>query len=255
MKVLIIEDEQPAARRLASLVEGLPDPMEVVEVLDSVAGGVDWLNKNPSPDLVFMDIQLSDDLSFAIFEQVKIESPIIFTTAFDEYALRAFEVNSIDYLLKPIEADKLQRSIEKLSTLRKGSVELAPDLIQSLVQSVTKGAGSFKKRFLVKKGEQLQTVDIDEVAYFITENKVNFLVSTKGKKFMIDYTLDVLETQLDPAQFFRLNRQCIAGINTIGNIQNYFNGKLKVDLSKGIAIDPQTVSREKASAFKQWLDQ
>ena len=255
MKVLVIEDEAPAARRLQRLLQEAYPHMEVLQVLDNVEDSIAWLRNYPQPDLIFMDIQLSDNLSFVIFENVEVESPVIFTTAYDEYALRAFKVNSIDYLLKPIEIQDLESSIQKLDRLKTGKLTVTPDLADTLVRNVTQGGNAYKSRFLIKKGEQLISIPVGEAARFIYENKITFLVTWENRKYLLDYPLDELEKMLDPQVFFRLNRQCIAHIDAIQSIHSHFNGKLKVHLKGQNGSDGLMVSREKATTFKEWLNQ
>ena len=255
MKVLIIEDEAPAARRLQRLLHEAHPYMHVLRVLDNVADSIAWLKTHPQPDLIFMDIQLSDNLSFVIFENVEVESPVIFTTAYDEYALRAFKVNSIDYLLKPIEIQDLENSLKKLDRLKTGKLTVTPDLAHTLVRNVTEGGTTYKSRFLIKKGEQLISIPIGEVARFIYENKITFLVTWDNKKYLLDHPLDELEKILNPQNFFRLNRQCIAHIDAIQSIHSHFNGKLKVYLKDQNGAEGLMVSRDKAAIFKEWLNQ
>ncbi|SDK64793.1 DNA-binding response regulator, LytR/AlgR family [Catalinimonas alkaloidigena] len=254
MKLLIVEDEAPAARRLQTLLSEVASSAEVVEVLDSVEGTVAWLKhpQHPPVDLLLFDIQLADGLSFEIFEQVPVPYPVIFTTAFDEYALRAFQVHSVDYLLKPVSAEALARSLEKF----RQHYAAAPSFdVKALLQTLQTGAGqtTYKNRFLVKLGERLLSVSQEEIAYFTSEEKVVVLYTNTGRKYAIDYTLDDLEKFLDPNLFFRLNRQFMARVNALESIHTYFNGKLKVYLTP--ATDREVmVSRDKAPLFREWLD-
>lgn len=252
MKALIVEDEAPAARRLQQLIKENVPFLEVLAIADGINMAVKWLNSNPPPDLIFMDIQLADGLSFEIFSKTNISSPVIFTTAYDEYALKAFKVNSIDYLLKPIEKEDLVRSIDKLKRLKKQLLTSETFPIEALLETL-KLNKNYKSRFLVKIGEKLVSVSIDSIAYFISEDKLTFLVTTENKRYPLDYSLDDLDNMLDPKFFFRLNRQCLAKINSIQSIHNYFNGKLKLFL---IPPTPKEmiVSREKSAPFKQWLE-
>lgn len=251
MNVLIIEDEQPAARRLQKLLEEVDASIIVLDIIDSIEASVKWLNNHHFPELIFMDIQLADGLSFEIFKQVKVTTPVIFTTAFDEYSLRAFKVNSIDYLLKPMDKDQLENSLKKYKDL-KSQFSKFEFPIESLFQSL-KYSKEFKSRFLVKLGERLISISTEKIAYFLSEEKLTFLITNENKKYPIDYSLDELEPLIDPKQFFRLNRQLLAQISSIQSIHNYFNGKLKLflapDLNKEVVV-----SREKATLFKQWLE-
>lgn len=252
MKTLIIEDELPASRRLKSLIEEISTEIEVLAVLDSIEESVKWLNDNPKPDLIFLDIQLADGLSFEIFEQVEVSSSIIFTTAFDDYTLQAFKVNSIDYLLKPIDKEELQKSIEKFEQLKTQFSKESH--IQDLLKYINSDKKDYKSRFLVKFGDKLLSILSENIAYFYAEDKIVLLITLEGKKYAIDYTLDQLESLLNPSTFFRLNRKFIAHFQAIGQIHQYFKGKLKIDLI------PKTeqeiiVSREKSPLFKKWLNQ
>lgn len=254
MKILIIEDEVPAFRRLQKLIEEIKQESIIVEVLDGVESSIKWLNNHPVPDLIFMDIQLSDGLSFEIFEQIEIQAPIIFTTAYDEYTLKAFKVNSIDYLLKPIDKEELKRSIHKLERLQtQFSGSTFPLDISSLIKSLNVNNPSYKSRFLVKRGDKLATISEESIAYFYTEDKVVFLLTQYKEKYIVDYSLEELEQLLDPEFFFRLNRQVIARLQAIESIHQYFKGKLAVKLQPK-TFESIIVSRERSNLFKQWLD-
>jgi two-component system LytT family response regulator len=253
MKVLIIEDEAPAARRLKKLLEEIDVNIEVLDVIDSVEASIKWLQIHTPPEVIFLDIQLADGESFEIFKKVKVLSPIIFTTAYDEFAIKAFKVNSIDYLLKPIEPDELKKGLEKLKELKLQLHSHESAALNSLLSQITKPRQEYKERFLIKLGERLISVDVSDVAYFKTEGKYSYMVIRNDKKFLTDHPLDELEKLLDPKNFFRLNRQFIAHYTAIQNIHNYFNGKLKLQLLPSVK-DEVIVSREKASAFKDWLN-
>lgn len=255
MKALIIEDEAPAARRLKKLIEEIEPGIQVIEVIESVEAAVRWISNNPSPDLFFMDIQLADGVSFEIFPKVKVGAPIIFTTAFDEYALKAFKVNSIDYLLKPVQEHELKQSIQKYKELA-GAYKTVnrEDVLHKLLEDYRSNRKEYKSRFLVKLGERLISIDTSEITYFKSEDKLTFLISKSGNKYLVEYTLDQLEKILDPNHFFRLNRQFIAHISSIDTIHNYFNGKLKLFL-KDKSKEEVIISREKAPLFKEWLGQ
>ena len=254
MKILIIEDEYPAAERLEKLIRKTEPDVQVLAILESIRQAHAWFPNAPDTDLIFSDIQLSDGLSFQIFEAYPVHSPIIFTTSYDEYAIKAFKVRSVDYLLKPVKAQELEQAIGKFKKLRQ--TFSAPDYalkIEALVDSLQTTGKKSKTRFLVKSQEQLIPVPHEQVAYFYTANELVCLVRQDGKKFLIDYTLEELEKIIDPARFFRLNRQYIANLSAIDRIHAYFNGKLKLELS------PQTpqeviVSREKAQPFKEWME-
>lgn len=251
MKVIIIEDEAPAFRRLQKVLEEIDPEIDIVEVIDSVEDSVKWFNNHNQPDLIFMDIQLSDGLSFEIFEQVKITKPVVFTTAFDEYMLRAFKVNSIDYLLKPIKKEDLDRSLTKYNDFKITFGKTQTD-INSLISQIRLDDKRYKSRFLVKKGEQLVSISADDISIFYTLNGVVHLKTNADKVYILDFTLDELEKQLDPETFFRANRQFIVSLGGIKTIHKWHKGKLLVETH--VATEEQiTVSTEKASQFKSWL--
>lgn len=250
MRILIIEDENMAARRLIKLINDIIPDCEIFGNLDTVTSSVEWLNNNPQPDLIFLDIQLADGISFEIFEHVKVTSPIIFCTAFDQYAIKAFKLNSIDYLLKPVDPDELKNALNKFQSGRKAP-EITLDQIRDLLQPVQK---VYKNRFLVKIGERIQTIAIDEIGIFYSEDKVTFLMTKQGKKFIIDHTLDEVENLLDPELFFRLNRKYISSIGAIKGVFTYSNSRLKIQLENSSDNDI-LISREKMAGFKNWLGQ
>jgi DNA-binding LytR/AlgR family response regulator len=250
MKILIIEDENLAAKRLVKLIKEYVPEAQIFGNLDTITASVQWLESNPEPDLIFLDIQLADGISFDIFEQVKVKAPIIFCTAFDQYAIRAFKLNSIDYLLKPVDPAELVAALEKF---RNGRKEPAIDIdqIRLMLGQSTK---SYKNRFLVKVGERIQTIDIQEIPFFYSEDKVTLLQTNQGKKFIVDYTLDEIEDMVNPENFFRLNRKYISAIAAIKEVFTYSNSRLKIHLENCTDNDI-LISREKMSAFKIWLGQ
>jgi two-component system, LytTR family, response regulator LytT len=252
MNVVIVEDEAPAAKRLQKLLTEMDSTIQVVGTLESIRSTVQWSQANPAPDLMFMDIQLSDGLSFEIFRQIKIESPIIFTTAYNEYALQAFKVNSIDYLLKPINTDELKGSLIKYQTLRSQFVPMGIDTA-ALLKNLSEQQKSFRTRFLIAYRDEFIMIPTNEIAYFYSEHKQTHLVRADGKRFAIDQTLEELDSELNPKKFFRASRQFIVSVESIASIHRYFNGKLKLTLHPPIESD-LTVSRETAPAFKTWLD-
>lgn len=253
MRILIIEDEAPAARRLNALIKAQNPVAEILDVVDTVEGAVKWLQTHEPPELIFMDIQLADGLSFDIFDQVEVKAPIIFTTAYDEYALRAFKVNSVDYLLKPIEQEELACSLQKLRNLRdQFASPLDVNALRLLMQSLQPGQPQYKNRFLVRFADKLVFIQTEDIAYFMAEDKYVFIFTRENKKYPVDHTLDELDSLLDPATFFRLNRRLIAHLSSIQTIHSYFNGKLKLNLQPNPAIEV-IVSRERAAAFKRWL--
>jgi two-component system LytT family response regulator len=256
MRVLIVEDEQLAAERLIDLIGQYDETITIAAQLDSVKSAVAWLQEHPAPDLAFFDIQLADGLSFQIFDEVAVRCPVIFTTAYDQYALKAFKVNSIDYLLKPLDLEELSNAFEQYQKL-KGTFSAsasapAVDLqnIQRAMQMLTR---QFKARFVIKTGAQLTSVPTSAVAYFFSEHKLTWLVHEKGKKFVVDYTLEQLEDMLDPTLFFRLNRKYLAQIDSIQKVVQYTNSRLKVLFYEHPKGEDVVVSREKATQLKRWL--
>lgn len=250
MKILILEDEPLAAKRLESLIKSVDSTTEIVAKLESVRSAVKWFNEHPQPDLILMDIQLADGLSFELFQQVDIVAPIIFTTAYDEYAIRAFKVNSVDYLLKPIEQDELKAAVDKFKTQHQHNVQ---DQIGKVLETLLGQKTEWKTRFLLKAGARFDVVEVAEVAYLYAEDKLVFLVTKDQKKYFVDDTLDELEQKLNPNCFFRLNRKYVSQLSTIERIEPHFNGRLKIKL-RHRDDDDIYVSREKAEAFKKWLD-
>jgi len=255
MKVLIIEDEYPAAERLEKLIHKADASVEIVGVLGSIEAAGKWITSNPLPDLIFSDIQLSDGLSFQIFEQFSIKTSIIFTTSYDEYAIKAFKVKSIDYLLKPIKLQELEAAIAKFREMQKAFSPTDYALkMESLLDNLQlSDQKKYKTRFLVKQHDQLVPVSQEEIAYFLTANEMVCLVRKDGKQFLVDYTLEELEKLLNPQYFFRLNRQFISAMPAITKIHTYFNGKLKLELRPDTPHEV-LVSREKAQTFKEWME-
>ena len=251
VRTLIIEDEAPAYRRLHGLLGRHHPQLDVVEVLDTIAAAMEWFAANPAPALIFSDIQLSDGSSFEIYRQVPPPCPIIFTTAYDAYMLEAFRTNGIDYLLKPIEEEELARSVAKFHALTK-AVPAAPD-IDRLLTAIDARTPRHRDRFLIKLGSRLLPVATRDIAWFISQDGTTELITREGRRHLLDQPLDEIEAQLDPAHFFRLNRQCIACIECIAVVHQHFNGKLKVELRPATPMEVM-VSREKARAFKDWLD-
>jgi two-component system response regulator LytT len=250
MTTIIIEDEKPAARLLQRKLEKLNVHTEVM--LHSVEESLDWFSKNVHPDLIFLDIQLSDGLSFEIFEKADIKSAVIFTTAFDEYALRAFKLNSIDYLLKPIDEDDLGAAIDKFKSRapKKENVPFDFDQIKKMLGNPFGAA--YKKRFTVKIGQHLKVISTDEIECIFSENKGTYIHTTENRNYLLDSTLEVLEHELDPAEFFRVSRKFIIPMKAIREIVVYSNSRLKVILPT-YKEDEVIVSREKVGDFKAWL--
>ncbi|MFN3997412.1 LytR/AlgR family response regulator transcription factor [Algoriphagus sp.] len=249
MKILIIEDEKPAANRLIKLLEPHFPGISPIANLDTVTRAVTWFEQNPEPDLIFCDIQLADGISFEIFEKVKLSTPVIFTTAFDQYAIKAFQVNAIDYLLKPIDPIELAKAVEKFKA-RQVKPALDLDMLKSLLQPEKK---SFKSRFLVRFGEKIQSIAIEEIAFFFSEERVTFLQTSEGKKFVLDSTLEQVEAAVDPTIFFRINRKYLCRVDAVAEVLSYSNSRLKVKLKNCLDSDI-LISREKVGEFKDWLD-
>jgi two-component system LytT family response regulator len=254
MKVIIVEDEIPAAEKLERYLQKYDPSIQILGKFDSVSTTVQWLNSNQdSIDLIFMDIQLIDGLSFQIFQQVQVRKPVIFTTAFNEYALDAFKVNSIDYLLKPITFTDLSASLKKLESLRQ-QFNFNKDQ-QETVQQVFASIKSreYKNRFMVKLGEHIRSITADQITLFFADGRDVYLVTNQNRKFIIDYTLEGLEEILNPAVFYRLNRTFILNINSIKDVLVYSNSRLKITLNQ--EFDKEIiVSREKVGEFKEWFD-
>ena len=248
MNVLVIEDEPLAAQALAALLTRLRPATRILASLGSVEEAVDWLRAQPAPDLLFCDIHLSDGNSFDIFRQVAVGAPVIFTTAYDAYAIQAFQVNSVDYLLKPLQAAEVERALQKYETLRPAMLPATVENVQRLVRTTP------RSRFLVKTGQVLQAVPVEQVAYFLAEEGVVFLVTHAGKRFIIADTLDQLEGQLAAQHFFRINRQIILSIGAVQEIRPYFKGRLVLQLAPPVEGEALVVSAGRAPAFKQWLD-
>jgi len=251
MKVLIIEDELPAAKQLQRLIQQHRPQTEVLAVLDSVETAVEWLNTYPNPQLIFMDIQLADGLSFEIFKHVRINVPVIFTTAFDQYTLKAFKVNSVDYLLKPIDPEELQAAIGKFEQHYLQPQTHHPQIFEQMMRSVYQP--TYKLRFLIKIGQQLSFIPTSQVHYFYSQDSLVYLKTQEDKKHLIDQTLDQLQQEVDPKSFFRINRKAIIRIEAISKIHPYFNSRLKLLVQPKAEFD-LIVSRDRVNNFKQWLD-
>jgi two-component system, LytTR family, response regulator LytT len=246
MKVLIIEDEAAAARRLAKLIQEIDPNIEVLEQLDSIESSVNWLEKHGAPDLLFMDIHLADGSSFEIFRFVKMDKPVIFTTAYDEYALRAFKVNAIDYLLKPLKKAELEQAINKYRNLQKPA-EMNYQALASSLQG-----DRYNSRFLIRFGQNIKVVEFRDAAYFYTEDKITFIVTKEGKRYPVEPSLEKLEEMADPRAFFRINRQFIVNIESIKEMYAYSKSRVKLKLDP--PTDKETiVSTERSPVFKKWL--
>lgn len=250
MKVIIIEDEKPAARRLKRMLETLD--IQVDQMLHSVEESVDWLHNNDHPDLIFLDIQLSDGLSFEIFEVMEVNSAIIFTTAYDEYALKAFKLNSIDYLLKPIDSDELEAAVQQYRANVPKQTEMQvnlEDIRKLLINPVDR---KFKKRITIRVGQHIKIIPIDDIECFYSENKSTYIYTKEKRSFLLDDSLESWQEELNPEQFYRVNRTYIVNINSIQDIISYTNSRLQLKLSN-YNDSEIIVSRERVKDFKNWI--
>jgi DNA-binding LytR/AlgR family response regulator len=254
MKVLIIEDEKPAADKLELLLKRYDPDIEIIQRLDSVAGSVEWFGRNAqTADLVFMDIRLTDGISFEIFKQVRISKPVIFTTAYNEYALEAFRVNSIDYLLKPVSYDDLFRSMNKLSSLRENLISGNQRIeLEELAKVLDQYQHIYKQRFMVKVGDHIRSIPVEQVILFYADGRVVYILTGQGREYIVDFKMEELEEVLDPEQFFRINRTFTLHIDRIKDVIIHSNSRLKIVLHH--AFDKELiVSREKVNPFKMWF--
>lgn len=254
-KVLIIEDEIPAQRLLKETLQEITIKTEVIGCFGSIKSTVEWFKNNPHPEIVLLDIQLSDGLSFEIFEQVKIESMIIFTTAYDEYTLQAFKVNSLDYLLKPIEKEELQTAFEKYNRYNKKFIQEQQSTtdFNELANLVKYKKTEYRKRFLIQSNESFFYISIEDIAIFYSMQGITFAVTFEKREYPINFSLESLKEQLDPNKFFKTNRQFIVNINSIIKVHSYFNRKLKLEIKPPHTKDI-IIGKDKAAAFKRWLD-
>jgi len=251
MNVLIIEDEKPAARRLARLLGDLGVVAPIM--LHSVEESINWFRENNHPDLIFLDIQLSDGLSFEIFEEVEVRSAIIFTTAYDEYALQAFKLNSIDYLLKPIDDEELATAFNKYQSIATNDKNLALDFEDIKKLLVNPLERDYKKRFTAKVGQHIKIINAEEIECFYSENKGTYAATAEGRNYLLDTTLDNLESDLEPKVFFRVSRKHYINVNHIKDIISYTNSRLKIVLNR-FREQEVIVSRERVRDFKLWLE-
>lgn len=251
-EVLIIEDEPEAAKRLRALIQELVPGVSILGSIDSVKAAVKWIQGNPAPDLIFMDIQLADGVCFQIFEQCEVKSPLIFTTAYDAYALKAFKVNSVDYILKPVDRDDLLAALKKLDSLMRWK-DNTGEMLESIGRAMKMLTAKHKTRFVIKVGEHLKSVEVANILYFYSLEKTTFARLADAKNHILDYTLEQLEDMLDPQQFFRINRKYIISASAIQDMVSYTNSRLKL-MIKG-SDDPEIiVARERVQEFKNWLD-
>ncbi len=250
IRTLIIEDEMPAAERLEKMLISVDPSIQILDILDSVEGSVRWFSKNAPPDLLMLDIQLADGLSFDIFKQTSIDCFVIFTTAYDEYAIKAFELNSVDYLLKPVDRQKLASSIEKYKKLSGSSSEIN---IQDLIETIESRSGKFKKRFAVSVGSKIISVETGKVAYFYTLEKSTFLCTWDDHHYPLEFSLDHLEHILDPDSFFRINRQYLVNYSNILKVHVLSKSRIKLE-TEPASRDDLLVSTAKTHKFRLWLD-
>jgi len=256
MKILIVEDEDLAVKKLKKTLFSVDESATVVGEADSIKSTVNWLQSNPTPDLILMDIELADGQSFEIFNHVEVKSPVIFITSYDEYALKAFKVNSVDYLLKPVQKEDLTAALDKFRQMKK-IYHTEPDpsisidvLVKQLQQKLQ--TKEYRKRFLVKHGQKLVSVDVDEIAYFFSDGRLNFFKTYDNRKFVVDYTMDELNDMLDPDKYFRISRSFFIAVNSVSQIHDYFGNRLLLNL-KPETDKEAIVSREKVTDFKNWL--
>ncbi|HEY4149121.1 MAG TPA: LytTR family DNA-binding domain-containing protein [Chitinophagaceae bacterium] len=250
MRVVVIEDEIPAANRLTRMLQNIDTGIEVIKKLDSVESSVRYLSCTDNIDLIFMDIQLADGPSFNIFGEISLSTPVIFTTAFDQYTLKAFKVNSVDYLLKPIGEAELYQAVEKYRQLYPRSDKGLSDKMEKLMREM--GGTPYKERLLIKRGQQLHYLKTEAVAYYYADGKLCYAVDFNGQSHLLDYNLQQLEEQLTPRQFYRINRQLLVNIESIKKIHTWLGGRLKLELHPSTQTDT-VVSRERVSGFKEWM--
>lgn len=257
MNILIVEDEELAVKKIQKTLASVDPAANVAGITDSITSTVDWLKSNPSPDLILMDIELSDGQSFEIFTRVEVKSAVVFTTSYDEYALKAFKVNSIDYLLKPIQKEDLESALSKYRQMKNmyASGTAPTDLnVENLVKELRQKLQpkEFRKRFLVKHAQKLVSIEVEEIAYFFSDGRLNFFKTYDNKKFVVDYTMDELEEMLDPDRYFRISRAFYIAVDSVDQIHDYFGNRLLLHLKP--AVDKEAiVSREKVADFKKWM--
>lgn len=258
MKILIVEDEDLAVKKLTKTLNAVDETAEIIGVADSIKSAVEWLGSNPPPDLILMDIELADGQSFEIFNLTEVKSPVVFTTSYDEYALKAFKVNSIDYLLKPVQKEDLESALSKYKQMKKLYKDEAQPTSEISIDNIVKELQQklqpkeFRKRFLVKHAQKLVSIEIDEIAYFFSDGRLNFFKTYDNRKFVVDYTMDELEDMLDPDKYFRISRSFYVSVNSVDQIHDYFGNRLLLNLKP--SVDKESiVSREKVTEFKKWM--
>jgi len=253
MKVLIIEDETLAAEKLEKTLSEVDKTIEVLQVLTSVDDSIDWLKNNEHPDLIFSDIHLADGICFNIYSEINPRCPIVFTTAYEKYAIQAFEVNSIDYLLKPVQRIRLEGSIKKYKLLKRTEQDNKSELFNEFKSLLTDTNKEYKSRFLCKLGNKIKSIPTENIKYFYSQDKITFIMDKNAQRLPINNTLDEIDNLVDPSIFFRVNRKFIIQFNAIEEIHPYFKGRLKLKLNPNIDED-LVVSTDKSPLFKAWLD-
>jgi DNA-binding LytR/AlgR family response regulator len=250
MKVLIVENEKPAADKIVRVLKKIDKSTTILDIIETVEGAINRLQENPKPDLILMDIQLDDGLCFEIFETINVDIPVIFTTAYDEYTLKAFKVNSVDYLLKPIEEVSLKYALDKYKKLYADNDPFRRDFRQLLNEF----RNQYKSRFLIKIGDKYRSVTAGEISHFHICERSVFLSDYQGKDYDVDYSLDQLQSMLDPRKFFRINRECLINIDAIAQMHSYSSSRLQLSLKNGKTDEIFVVSRDKVTLFKKWID-
>lgn len=251
MNILIVENEVPAADRITKLLKTIDNSITILGVVESVEEAINRLQIKPEPDLILMDIQLDDGLCFEIFETISVETPVIFTTAYDEYTLKAFKVNSVDYLLKPVEEDLLKLALEKFK--KHYFIDKDP-FKRDFRQLISEFKNQYKSRFLVRIGEKYRSVTLSEISHFHINERNVFLCDNQGKDYGLDYSLEQLQSNLDPRKFFRINRECIVNIDSIALMYSYSSSRLQLTLKNFEKSDLFIISRDKVTGFKKWID-
>lgn len=255
MKILIVEDEELAVKKLQKTLLSIDRMVEVVGVTDSIKSTVEFLKQNAAPDLILMDIELADGQSFEVFNMITVKNPVIFITSYDEYALKAFKVNSVDYLLKPVQKDELEAALNKYKELNVSDTSSnnssdINNLIKELQSKLQ--PKEFRKRFLVKQAQKLVSIEVEDIAYFYSDGRLNFFKTRDNRKFVVDYTMDELSDMLDPEKYFRISRSFYVSVDSIDQIHDYFGNRLLLNLTP--ALDKEAlVSREKVMDFKKWM--
>ncbi|MFN8700365.1 MAG: LytR/AlgR family response regulator transcription factor [Flavobacteriales bacterium] len=252
IRYLVVEDEQPAARRLIRMIGEMRPDWTLAAQADSIEDAAALLTQHPAPDLAFLDIQLADGLSFDIFQRIDVPCPVVFTTAYDHYAIKAFRVNGLDYLLKPVEPEGLMQSIQRFEESRKKPVH--SDDLRELIASISRDRRDYRRRFLVKTAGRLAFIPVQDIAYAFSDDGSAFIVTRKNERYLVESTLEEMEGELSPDQFFRINRGLIVSMDAIVKIEPHFSNRLMLQLNPAFDNDV-FVSRQRAAEFKSWLDQ